>query len=219
MSRYWSLGCTKHCLRDEVWGFPLSPSQLLPVLFILSILKTSTRKGILQGANRILRSVPRPAFHVCYGANPAAPQRWSLLPQPAESSSPAPISLSFHLPSPPFQVPLRILTVTSLPACNAAPEGRACFLCGQRLPMTETSGPTSVVLSGPQCQPATARRREVFCWSHSFSFEGSLTLKTNRTGFPTTCFWDPLGNLGGAGRNQVPGLSQGILVTQIMFQD
>lgn len=152
MSRWWSLGGTKHCLRDAVWWFPLSPSQLLPVLFILGILKTSTRKGILQGAHRILRNVPRPAFHVCYGANPAAPQRWSLLPQPAGSSSPTPISLSFHLSSPSFPIPLGILTVTSLPACNAAPGGRACFLHGQRLPMTETSGPTSVVLSRPQCQ-------------------------------------------------------------------
>lgn len=93
------------------------------------------------------------------------------------------------------------------------------FSTANGCPWLKRQAPTSLLLPRPQCQPHHCRRREVFCWSHSFSFEGSRILKTNRTGFPTTCFWDPLGNLGGVGRNQVSGLSQGILVTQIMFQD
>lgn len=63
-------------------------------------------------------------------------------------------------------------------------------------------------------------RREVFCSSYSFGLEGSRKWKMNRTVFLTWhVFWEPLGNLGGVGRKQVSGLSQGILVTQIKFQD
>lgn len=98
--------------------------------------------------------------------------------------------------------------------------GRAFFLLhGPQLHMTNTSSSASVVFPRPLGQGQLVQKEENTFWLPVFSFKGSGILKAISTGFSTACFWDPLENLGGVRRNQMSGLSQGILVTQMMSQD